>query len=690
MGNEVKFDIKAEASNAKRELKATAKEADKLTGAVDDAGAALADSGAAAAAQFKKASLEIGKAHAEYKKLAREQAKASRGGGGGFGGLLAGWAGKAWAAASAAPAAVLGAAVHEGLGAEAVERELVAANAGGAGKIMAANEAVAARFGMDSQVLNKQAARLSQAGYNTEQVVKVIQANVVAARGDVARLEGLMDELVEAGTRGYLEESVLGKFDEAGVGLRTELMKRLDMGKEQLESALSAGAVSTDVFFDVIERVAGEGTRAMEMAEAQANSTAGALARMRETGSQMLEELGKEVLDFVDGPLAAIADGMAKVKKAALPEVQGEYLVYEKTAEELERERRDAMAAEAAKAEEKRREGLAEVLRGQADAYRRLAEAAGAARRAEAAAAETLAERRERVAATVGLGADAGVADVDALLHDDAGLRGARQAAAALDIAEQVKALIAEAPRYGLTGAATRADVERAQREQGGAMDGWFGRWNGLQGRLGVRAGGLSELDAAAQGRLAEQEGGDLARATALMGVRRELAEIAKLEKAAAEAAAKAAEAAKKEAAARKKTLEGLRRRRELAEAEMAGDKERAQVLRDEEAALKIYDEYRAARVREEEAALLAAQEVGMSAALRDADERADAGDKSAGWLRSSLQDVGGAAGGNRRLYDAASMQPQKATAANTQKMHEVTEKIFEYLKDKAFPAFAG
>ncbi len=686
MGNDVKFSIKAEASNAKRELKATAKEADKLTGSVDDAGDALAQSGAAAAAQFKKASLEIGKAHAEYKKLAREQAKASRAGGdagGGFGGMLAGWAGKAWAVASAAPMAVMGAAVHEGLGAEAVERELIAANAGGAGKIMAANEELGARFGMDSVLLNKQAARLSQAGYNTEQVVKIIQANVVAARGDVARLEGLMDELVEAGTRGYLEESVLGKFDEAGVGLRTELMKRLNMGKEQLESALSAGAVSTDVFFDVIERVSGEGSRAMEMAEAQANSTAGAWARMRETGSQMLGALGKHVLDFVDGPLAAIADGMAKLKKAALPEVQGEYLVYEKTAEDLERERRDAMAAEAAKAEEKRREGLAEAMKEQAEAYRKIAEAAGAARRAEAAAAETLWQRRERVTASVGLGEEATAADVDALLNKDAGMRGARQAAAALDVAEQVKALISEATRYGLTGAATRADVERAQREQGGAMDGWFARWNGLQGRLGVSAGGLRDLDAAAQARLAEQEGGDLSRAQQLLAARRELVEIAKLEKA-------AADAAEKEAAARDAALEALRQRRELAEAEVAGDKERAQAMRDEAEAQKIYDEYRAAGVREEDAALLAAQEVGMRAAMREDGSQVTGRPQSGGWLRTSLQDVGGAAGGNRLLYDAASIQPQKATAANTKKMQEVTEKIFEHLKDKAFPAFAG
>lgn len=98
-------------------------------------------------------------------------------------------------------------------------------------------------YAQDEATLLRQADRLLRAGMSSEQAVKAMESAVVAAAGDTGKMEALLDSLTEAASRGYLEEDLLGKLDEAGISFRTTLQEQLGMTKEQLDSALSAGAI---------------------------------------------------------------------------------------------------------------------------------------------------------------------------------------------------------------------------------------------------------------------------------------------------------------------------------------------------------------------------------------------------------------------------------------------------------------
>lgn len=687
MSEKVSFEVEArtdgvtrplqKAGEAVRDLKKAALEVDRI------------DIGAAMAENFKRSGVEIGKATQQMKRLAREEAaaaKKSQQGGwlGGLGVSLAGKlgplavAGLATAAASKAGGAAL--AREEGVA------TLAAAQPEGAEALVQKNEALGVRFGVSANELHRQAARLSQAGFSTEQVARAIEANVVAAGGDEARLEGLMDELVEAGTRGYLEESLLGKFDEVGVGLRTELMKRLDMGKEQLESALSAGKVGVEQFFEVIGRVTGEGSKAMAVAEARAKTTAGAWRRLVETSEQGLAALGEQLTGVVEGPLTAAAEklqGLLKFIKAPA----AEYLTYEKGPEERESDRRAAMQAEAGERLRQQREALEGVLSENAKAYRELAAAAEEARRAEARANETLAERRARVMAAVGLSTDATTAEVDAALKSDSGFAAAREAAGTLARRERAERLVAQAAQWGLTEKATRGDVDRAHMAHGGEMDAWRAEYSNLALQLGTGGGTLGETLKVARAGVREAAPGDLARAEALLAARKELAEIEKAEKAVAAATAK-------ETARREEALDALRAQREMMAAKLSKNDARVMELEAQGAAVKRQREYEAAGISQDEAAQAAARDVRDEFMLRarekDAAAEAAAGmtmPQSTGWLRTGLQEVGGAGGANARLYDSPAVTAAKDTAANTAAAAKATENLLKFLQAHAMPA---
>lgn len=693
MSNKVEFDVSANTAGVERPMKkatAATKELKKVVAQVEEI-----DVGGALAASFRKTSMEVAKATQNMKKLAREEAalaRSQRAKTGGLGGMMAGVGGSV--AARMAPLAVAGAAVA-GAGAmgkaasdeQTVVQTLHAANKDGAERLAGLNRQLGVQYGVSAIELHKQAARLSQAGFTTEQVAQVIKANVVAARGDVARLEGLMDELVEAGTRGYLEESVLSAYDKAGVGLRTEMMKRMDMGKEQLESAMSAGKVSVERYFEVIGRVTGEGSTSLEMARAAAESSMGAWERLKETGQQTMAAMGESLVSMAKGPLNWAVNKLQAVVGYMRPELSG-YLTYEKTGAELEEDRRAALATEAAERVRAQREALVATLKDEADAWRKLNSEARAARESEARAGESLGARRERVLAAVGLPSTASAADIDAALAADAGYEASRQASRAVRLNERVAALVARGAAFGLTEKATRADEDRAMMAYDGMGD-WLGERRALAEALGVQGGTLADMQSAAAAGLRAVEPGDLSRAQALVAARKEMAAIARLEKTAAEQAQKEAEAREKEAAAREKSMAALARRRELQEAQLRGDEKAVELLRLQEEGLKLMAEYRAAGASAEEALGYASQEMQQRLMAADAEAARNGGEgaTSKGWLRTSLQEVGGAAHTGARLYDAAAVTAARDTQKNTGKSAEFLNKIFAFMQRHAIPA---
>ena len=125
---------------------------------------------------------------------------------------------------------------------------------GGRGQqVFTAMEDLAGRFGGDSQELLTQSERLVRSGFSADQAIKVMEHAVIAAQGDVGKMEGLLDELVEAASRGYIEESLLSNLDKNGVNARQALMEHLAMSKEQLEEALSKGEIDVSTYLGLIE-----------------------------------------------------------------------------------------------------------------------------------------------------------------------------------------------------------------------------------------------------------------------------------------------------------------------------------------------------------------------------------------------------------------------------------------------------
>lgn len=687
----VGFNVTAKTGGVVAPLKRAQKEVEKLTARVVEL--REVDVGGALAANFKRASVEAAKATQSMKAAAKAEAALARqqrvaSGGGMLAGLAGGLAGKlAPVAVAGTAAAGLGAMVGAAAQEQKAMATLESANGAGAGRIAAQNRRLGSEFGVSANELHRHAARLSQAGFNTEQVMSVIRANVVAARGDVARLEALMDELVEAGTRGYLEESVLGKYDEAGVGLRTELMKRMDMGKEQLESAMSAGKVSVERYFEVIGRVTGEGSKALEMARAAADTAVGAWAGLKETGTQTLAAMGESLVHLAEGPLKLAAQKLQGLLDYVRPEM-GEYMTYEKTAAEKEEDRRTALAAEAAERQRKAREALAGTLDAEAEAWRKVAAAANEARQAEARANETLAERRARVLSAVGLGSGASTADIDAALKADAGYEAGRTTSRAVRLNARVQKLIADGAAFGLTEKATRADEGRALSAHGDAMGAWIVERSRLAKLLGVGPGGtLADLSAAGAAGVRDATPGDLTRANALVAARKELETINRLEK-------EAAEKAVREREQREKSLAALARRRELQEAQLAGDEKAVELMRLQDEALRVMNEYRAAGASQEEALGYASQEMQQRLMAADAKAAQEAAGKAAwkapessGWLRTSKQEVGGAAASGARLYDTPAVTAAKETEKNTERTAVFLNKIFSYLQSNAVPA---
>lgn len=165
-------------------------------------------------------------------------------------------------------------------------------------------ERISGSYGADATALLGQAARLTKAGLNSEQAVKAIESAVVAARGDVAQVEGLLDIMAESATRGTLEEDLMGRMEENGIELRRVLMEQFNMTKEEFDAALSAGKIDVSSYFDVIDKLTGKGTAAQRAAEEAANSTAGLISRVGSEWDSIMRNFGELLNEGLVKPLA--------------------------------------------------------------------------------------------------------------------------------------------------------------------------------------------------------------------------------------------------------------------------------------------------------------------------------------------------------------------------------------------------
>ncbi len=314
---EMKIKLSADARNAQAGLKATASaaedaadEVEKLQHAADgeelekimERQRQAFEKEAAAIRQTNQALREKARLEKELAKLEEAREKNS------LGAQLGVFARGALAAAPAAAAAGIGSLLLEGgqRAADWEQNENRLRVSAGEGFYDVSNgvQGLSERYGADATALLGQADRLMKAGFTSEQAVKAMESAVVAARGDAGRMESILDSIVEAGSRGYLEEDLLGKMDENSVALRQALQEHLGMTKEELDSALSAGKIDVSSYFAVIDQLTGKGTDAQRAAMAAANSTAGLIGRISGAWDTCLRGAGSLLNDFIVRPLA--------------------------------------------------------------------------------------------------------------------------------------------------------------------------------------------------------------------------------------------------------------------------------------------------------------------------------------------------------------------------------------------------
>lgn len=437
----MEIDITADASNAQAGLKATAAAANRAADAVKELNSA-ADSQAASmfreqakavelqAAAFRKAAKEA----KQLQQMERARAKlADVRASNSLGSQLAGMSRSALTALPAAAAAGVGALVSDaamrGAAWEEQQARLRVSAGGDFGRVNSAVESLSTQYGQDATGLAKQADRLMRAGLDSGQAVKALESAVTAARGDVGQMEGILDAIAEASTRGYLEEDLLGKMDENGIALRTALQEHLNMTKEELDTALSAGKIDVSSYFAVIDQLTGKGTAAQKAAEDAAKTTGGLMKKMASEWDSLLRNFGHLINEGLVSPLVRTV--LPSLQKAGgffrelmrdktedlIADSPSSYLEfakkhgYDETPKEKTREEIEAEAARRAEAQKN------------TDAYKQLRQSALAAMNAEQWANLSAAEQRKIIGHATGLGEGVTVAGIDAKLRQESGWR---------------------------------------------------------------------------------------------------------------------------------------------------------------------------------------------------------------------------------------------------------------------------
>lgn len=316
MSANVDIKVTADARSAQTGLQVTAQKAEEAADAVREleqsaSGSKLAEifrENAAAVEEQAAALREANKAAKEQARLEKDMAKlqdlrSKNSIGGQVGGMLRGAVAAAPAAAAAALGSLMVESAQRAAAWETGEARLRVSAGEDFPEVRDAVKDLSGQYGTDATAMLGQADRLMRAGFSSEQAVKAMESAVVAAAGDAGKMEGILDSLAEAASRGYLEEDLLGKLDEAGISFRTTLQEHLGMTKDELDAALSAGKIDVSSYFAVIDQLTGKGTAAQQAAEAASKSTAGLIQQVGSAWDSILRDFGSLINDGLVKPL---------------------------------------------------------------------------------------------------------------------------------------------------------------------------------------------------------------------------------------------------------------------------------------------------------------------------------------------------------------------------------------------------
>jgi hypothetical protein len=122
--------------------------------------------------------------------------------------------------------------------------------------------------------------------------------------------------------------------------------------------------------------------------------------------------------------------------------------------------------------------------------------------------------------------------------------------------------------------------------------------------------------------------------------------------------------------------------RRQLQEAELAGDEKKLRLLQAQAEAARLYSQYVKSGIDSGSALQMAAAEAARNQAIQAQKQKPvlASGSRATGWLESELSAVGG--GGIRvRDYEAGAVDIARDTKKNTENIAESAHSIFEFLK---------
>ena len=555
----------------------------------------------------------IRKARAEQKEMAAAQREragmiSAVPGLSGVGSLMSGSAAAAGAAALGAGLASVAAMGHMFAAGQNAEQSIsrIDQHTGGRGQqVFTAMEDLAGRFGGDSQELLAQSERLVRSGFSSEQAVKVMEHVLVAAQGDVARMAGLLDELVEAASRGYIEESLLSNLDKNGVNVRQALMEHLSMSKDQLEEALSKGEVDVSTYLGLIDQLTGAGTDAYEASKKASETTLGQLSQIWSEWKSAWAGMGRALDQYIIRPLADKVLPLAKEYFSWLRKFWDGPDVTESIISETPEAYKKLYPAEEGK----------DKIQQRFEAQQKLKEEKAAREKQQQAENEAWSIRR--------------------------GLQNSR----------------ADAVWAGMSLAERRASI---------------GRNTGLG--EGVSLDSLDEKILSSEGYTnANATAEQVAQLRLLVNERKRLVELLKQESVELEKVQQKEEQ-------REDMIQEAEQRRLLQEAELAGEKERVRLLKEQAEAARLYNQYIKAGVESGKAMQLASAEIARKRAIQDMNAKRSEGSRVSGWLESELSAVGG--GGIRvRNYEAGAVDIARDTKENTADIATTAEKIFEYLQ---------
>lgn len=561
----------------------------------------------------------------------------------------------------------------------------------------------------DPNELLKHVDRLVKAGISADDAVSAVKSAVVAASGDVSKLEGILEPLTEFASKGFIEEQILDKFGELGVDLRAGLQEQLNMSREQLDSAVSSHAVTADAAIAAMARLTAEGTKLHDAHEASLSGMAGTVAtvgaQLKETQIAFGDGLGKgfaSAFKAIGEDFESAADSFSDVAEgigAAIGFAVSSIVIALRDAGNAVLDIAEWVASKLGIDYKATRFGEKKSAPGNFKAYTspelRAAEETEARRKASAAvAAERLAARDKKAAEVLTQnistitaaqqpekktlrdisfsagfgGAAVTTADLDAKIS----ALGAAEMAYAQTRLKKLDENLAILAKFGIDENSTEEDIEAAFSKAAGADD--------LEGSMALS--NINHMSYAKGGTWDESLAQHVARIRKVSTVDEEKAQKV-VDLLALRDELEVLEAQEKKTA---EITADYARRMEIQDALLAGDKERADLLTQQAEAVKLANQYAAQGIDLATAQKMAAEEVAKNhakPAQKEVYNPLANNVKLRETISSPLSHIGG--GGVRiRFYENQQLRAATDTAAHTADIATVASQILTHLQTQS------